>query len=78
MCVFTVDHSAGVEAAVLLAPVGGDAGAAREVAHRGRLHVDDLDVKKRRNFYQNERHSGRRCMEESGSLTASCSSCSRQ
>lgn len=40
----TVDNSAGVEAAVLLAPVGGDAGALWEVAHRGRLHINDLHM----------------------------------
>lgn len=40
----TVDNSAGVEAAILLAPVGGDAGALWEVAHRGRLHINDLQM----------------------------------
>lgn len=43
MCCFrTVDNSAGVKAAVLLAPVGSYACALREVAHRGRLHINDL------------------------------------
>lgn len=37
----SVDDGAGVEAAVLLAPVGSDAGSLWEVAHRWRLHVDD-------------------------------------
>lgn len=41
-CVHTVDDSAGVKAAVLLAPVGSYAGALWEVAHRGRLHINDL------------------------------------
>lgn len=43
-CCCTVDNSARVKAAVLLAPVGSDAGAFWEVAHRGRLHVNDLHI----------------------------------
>lgn len=42
VCVCTVDNSARVKAAVLLAPVGGDAGSLWEVAHGRRLHIDDL------------------------------------
>lgn len=49
-CRCTVDNSARVEAAVLLAPVGSDAGALWEVTHRGRLHVNDLNE-------QNEPHA---------------------
>lgn len=58
----TVDHGAGVEAAVLLAPVGGDAGALGEVAHRRRLHVDDLHAGRIKNFgfHDTQHTSGRR------------------
>lgn len=48
-CVFaccTVDNSAGVKAAVLLAPVSSDAGALWEIAHGWRLHIDDLHTQK--------------------------------
>ena len=49
MCSFpTVDNSAGVKAAILLAPVGSYARALREVAHGGRLHINDLHTEKRR------------------------------
>lgn len=41
-CCYTVDNSSRVKAAVLLAPVGGDAGALGEVADGRRLHVNDL------------------------------------
>lgn len=41
-CSCTIDNRAGVKAAVLLAPVGSDAGALWEIAHGWRLHIDDL------------------------------------
>lgn len=41
-CCCTVDYSAGVKAAVLLAPVGSDASALWEITHGWRLYVDDL------------------------------------
>lgn len=47
MYVFTVYNSAGVKAAVLLAPVGSDAGALWEIAHGWRLHVNDLNIRKK-------------------------------
>lgn len=59
----TVDHGARVEAAVLLAPVGGDAGALGEVAHRRRLHVDDLHEGRQRTF-GDTRHASERKAEE--------------
>lgn len=37
----SVDNGARVKAAVLLAPVGSDAGALWEIAHGWRLHIDD-------------------------------------
>lgn len=45
-CCCTADNSAGVKAAVLLAPVGSDAGALWEVAHRWRFHIDYLHIQK--------------------------------
>lgn len=47
-CFCTVDDGAGVKAAVLLAPVGSDAGALWEIAHGWRLHIDDLRTHKRK------------------------------
>lgn len=41
-CCCTVDNSARVKAAVLLAPVGSDASALWEITHGWRLYVDDL------------------------------------
>lgn len=52
----TVDHGSRVEAAVLLAPVGGDAGALGEVAHRRRLHVDDLREGKDSELWRHATH----------------------
>lgn len=47
-CCYTVNNSSWVKAAVLLTPVGGDAGALGEVADRRRLHVNDLHTIKRK------------------------------
>lgn len=43
-CCCTVDNSAGVKAAILLAPVSSDACALWEIAHGWRLHIDDLHM----------------------------------
>lgn len=53
----TVDDSAGVKAAVLLAPVGSYAGALREVAHRGRLHINDLHTQNEEMLLLSSKHS---------------------
>lgn len=47
-CSCTVDDGAGVKAAVLLAPVGSDAGALWEIAHGRRLHIDDLHTQNKK------------------------------
>lgn len=47
-CCCTVDNSARVKAAVLLAPVGSDAGALWEIAHGWRLHIDDLHTQNKK------------------------------
>lgn len=85
-CRFTVDNSAGIKAAVLLAPVGSDAGALWEVTHGGRLHVNDLHIQNEElmlttythYFIGQTLHFALRVRMRSSLLTASCSSCSKQ